>query len=975
MTFISSSRHSRSMWLRATLALSALSILILTGAPPARAQSPAGGSVRGRIDDGTGAIVKDAVVVAASPSVAGVFRTVTDAAGDYHLTDLPPANDYRVTAESEGFSKYDRTGVIVRAGLNVRLNISLSVGELAEAVQVAGRESTLIDTFSSQQAIAISGEMVRSLPLTGRREWSDTLQLTPGILSASTDNYGGQVYFVRGSENENHATLVDGADVGSFRQNWPSNYISISTESLGDVQVKTGASDASSPAAMGMVINIATPTGGDRFRGAASFLVSPRGWNSENNPGGVSAVSEAYQPDFSFGGPLRKGKAWFFASGRYIRRDDGISRTDVQISQIKMVEPNFQPFDNEARGFVYVTNGTLQLSNKHKLFGLVQYDSRKQGGSIETYTGPFGLQQYGGGAYAVRLTSQWTQRLGTRLLVSYNNKGQNDNIETIGGVGTEPSVNVYLRTQAATGGTLSGNTLLGTFNNLASRSTSPARKNTISLDATYYLTHALGSHSLQAGTYLQPNLATWSDTYYANDGFTTIDSVLRDQNNPSLGYVPYHRQYVDAGSGPVRTSSIGADDYAIYIQDQWAPTSRLSISPGLRVEWIAAQDKLFDVQTQASWNFAPRIGATYVLTGDQRHVVRASWGRVTDIPNASYFDNVGTSRVGLRDEYDVNLDGVFETVLTTPATSTRSATLSIDPEKHQGYVQEWITGYRTQLPGAVTVDASYINRHYKDRPATVELNQIYENGVWRGLVDPTQNSLTLSTNNHWNWFEYEALELTVTKQTPALQLIGTYTRAWDRIAGTWQPNDPASIIQPDAFPNEGGIGTVRGSGSNSYTTDTRNRSWQNHQFRTGVTWNAPWNLRVSTLLTLQSGIPTGPIVTTIAAADPRFGPTSLVINGRTVANPLSTTTRFAYATRAEGQLWTPWLKTWNARVGRRFNLGGGTSAEIDLDIFNIPNAGAGQQFLGGNNNTNVNFGRYQNIQTPRAGQITARLQF
>ena len=39
--------------------------------------------------------------------------------------------------------------------------------------------------------------------------------------------------------------------------------ISISTEPLGDVQVKTGASDASSPSAMGMVINLATPTGGD----------------------------------------------------------------------------------------------------------------------------------------------------------------------------------------------------------------------------------------------------------------------------------------------------------------------------------------------------------------------------------------------------------------------------------------------------------------------------------------------------------------------------------------------------------------------------------------------------------------------------------------------------------------------------------------------------------------------------------------
>jgi hypothetical protein len=296
-------------------------------------------------------------------------------------------------------------------------------------------------------------------------------------------------------------------------------------------------------------------------------------------------------------------------------------------------------------------------------------------------------------------------------------------------------------------------------------------------------------------------------------------------------------------------------------------------------------------------------------------------------------------------------------------------------------VQEWIVGYRTQLPGAVTFDASYIDRTYRDRPASVEINQIYEydpavgNIVWRGLVDPTQNSITLQTNNTWNWLVYHGLEFTATKQTRGLNLISTYTRVWDFVDGVYQPNDPAAILQPDSFPNSGGIGTVRGGGTNSIGGDTRNRSWQKHQFRNGVSWRAPWDLNVSTLITFQSGIPSGPIVTTLPAADPRYGPASLSINGRTVTNPLSTTTRFAYATRGEGQLWTPWLKTWNARVARELALGGGSSVEVALDIFNITNNGAGQQFLGGNNITSANFGGIQNIQTPRSGQLAIRLKF
>jgi hypothetical protein len=268
------------------------------------AQTSAGGSIRGRVADASGAIVSNATIVAISPNVAGAFHAIADTEGAYRLLDLPPANDYTVAAEKPGFSKFERKGVTVRAGLNIALDIDLVVGNVNQTVEVAAGDTPLLETVSAEQAVDISGELVRSLPLTGRREWSDTLQLTPGILSASTDAYGGQVYFVRGSENENHATLLDGADIGSFEQNWPSNFISISTESLGDVQVKTGASDASSPSAMGMVINLATPTGGDDFHGslAAVFAASVQlqqhaGWAERGirSPAARFLVERAYQ--------------------------------------------------------------------------------------------------------------------------------------------------------------------------------------------------------------------------------------------------------------------------------------------------------------------------------------------------------------------------------------------------------------------------------------------------------------------------------------------------------------------------------------------------------------------------------------------------------------------------------------------------------------------------------------------------------
>ncbi len=53
---------------------------------------------------------------------------------------------------------------------------------------------------------------------------------------------------------------------------------------------------------------------------------------------------------------------------------------------------------------------------------------------------------------------------------------------------------------------------------------------------------------------------------------------------------------------------------------------------------------------------------------------------------------------------------------------------------------EWLTGYRTQLPGNVILDVSYVNREYKDRPAEADINNIYVNNVWQGLADPAGNT-------------------------------------------------------------------------------------------------------------------------------------------------------------------------------------------------------------------------------------------
>jgi len=940
----------------------------------AGAQTSADGSIYGHVTDNSGAALPGVQVVAHSPVVGGTFKAVSDAEGNYRVIDLPIGTDYTLDAELPGFAKFERVGLVVKAALNVSVDIALKVGSESQTVEVSG-DPPLLDTESAEQAVNLSGELLRALPVTVRHDWSDSLQVTPGIISASSDAEGGQTYFSRGSENENMATLMDGMDIGSFQQNWPSNSITISNDAIGDIQIKNGANDASSPAAMGMVMNLATPTGGNQFHGSLFYLIGPQALNSGNIQGGVSASVSTYQPDFTISGPVKKDKVWFFFSGRYILRNDGISRSSIQSQQLTQLDPAFTPFANQSRGFVFLANTSIQLSGKHRLMGLVQYDSRTQDANYQWYAGNIAITQYGGGAYGARLISQWTPRLTTRFLASFNNKGYDHSASAIGGVGAQPEIDVYASDTLSGGKLLAQGSSLATLNNLNSIVLEPARKPTISGDLTYYIPKLVGTHEIDAGFYLEPHERAKETTLYANGG-TIIqeDAVLNNPNNFAAGYTVFHTQGVSAAS--VLTAYTTANDYAWYVQDHWHPVRRLTVTAGIRPDWVSAKDQIFHVLMQHSWNWAPRVAGSYILTKNEKNVVRASWTKITDITNFSYLGTAGTSTLTTTDTY---FEPTGTATFVTPGSTAVTTGKTFDPGRHQGYVREWIVGYRTQLPGDVTIDGSYIDREYRDRPAQYDTNQIYTTTttgtVWGGLVNPAINNTYYITNNKWNWFVYQGLEVTASKQTKKLQLFTTYTYSPDHLAGTFQPYDPTAIIEPTKFANNAGIGSVRGNVTNDWTGDTRNRMWQRHQWRTGATWTGPLKIRVAGVLTGQSGTPGGPVITT-TTYNGQYGPATMSIGGRTVSNPLATTYRFAYANRGIGQIFCPWLVQGNMLVAREFSFRDHQSVEGDVNILNVTNRNSGQQFSNGNNIAATStFGVLTNIQPPRSVQFSVRYHF
>jgi hypothetical protein len=353
---------------------------------------------------------------------------------------------------------------------------------------------------------------------------------------------------------------------------------------------------------------------------------------------------------------------------------------------------------------------------------------------------------------------------------------------------------------------------------------------------------------------------------------------------------------------------------------------------------------------------------------------------VHDLVGLGDIPTTGSATAATRNIYDNNLDGIFETERFTPGATTVLRNRVIDPERHQPFFDEWTVGFRRQFPGQISTSIGYAHRVYKDRPAYVEINGIYDGVVFKGYKDESQNEIYLDTNDSWNQQVYDGLEIAVTKRGAKLQIISSYVRQWPKMAGTWQPNDNASFLQPNHFATNHAIGTPRRAPSNSLPPGGAdvfgNTAWQDHTFRLSTVYQLPWDLQASAHYVFQSGPYTGPIVTRIAASDPQFGPPSVTLsNGRVVTNPLATTIRYAFSNRGDGQVKADARKELGLKVTKSFRFAR-YRAEAGVGVYNVFNSGTIERYASDAGQLySPNYLGYEGYQPPRSADLVFKFTF
>ena len=88
-----------------------------------------GRSNSGPVTDASGSVVPGATVEAMQQELAFRRIVISDANGGYNLPNLP-VGPYQLGVSATGFSAYRQTGIAIRAGNNLRIDIPLQVVEL-----------------------------------------------------------------------------------------------------------------------------------------------------------------------------------------------------------------------------------------------------------------------------------------------------------------------------------------------------------------------------------------------------------------------------------------------------------------------------------------------------------------------------------------------------------------------------------------------------------------------------------------------------------------------------------------------------------------------------------------------------------------------------------------------------------------------------------------------------------------------------
>src|SRR5215475_11830496 len=121
--------------------------------------------ISGSVQDPSHLAVANAKVEAQDQATQAVYSVTSDSRGEYHLLGLP-SGQYVLTVSPPGFRTYRQSGITRRLADRVAMDVSLEVGQPAQAVEVVA-EAPVLQTESGDVSFSVNQQKVETLPLDG----------------------------------------------------------------------------------------------------------------------------------------------------------------------------------------------------------------------------------------------------------------------------------------------------------------------------------------------------------------------------------------------------------------------------------------------------------------------------------------------------------------------------------------------------------------------------------------------------------------------------------------------------------------------------------------------------------------------------------------------------------------------------------------------------------------------------------------
>ena len=326
-------------------------------------------SVLGYVRDASGATLPNATVTLTNQRTAVAQTAKSNGEGNYTFVSVPPGS-YKVTAEAAGFDTSETPEFTLTTNARQRIDVALKIGTASETVEVSSA-ATLLETETSSRGQVIGTREIENLPLNGR-SYADLALLAPGVRKSVLENQSNTSreasFNINGQRSAFNNFLLDGLDnntYGTSNQGFANENIPPSPDAVEEFRIETDNYSAEYGRASGGVINATIRRGTNQFHGRAWEYIRNTKLNAIgpfNPAGGIKPVLIRNQFGGTFGGPILRDKAFFFADFEGLKEIDKVYTTASIPSAAQRSGNVGTPVQNPLTGKVYA-NGVIPQSD------------------------------------------------------------------------------------------------------------------------------------------------------------------------------------------------------------------------------------------------------------------------------------------------------------------------------------------------------------------------------------------------------------------------------------------------------------------------------------------------------------------------------------------------------------------------------------------------------------------------------------